>query len=312
MVRLCFRCFLVVLTCLMNGCIGIDYLDDPMVEQFISLPNDIVALKTGESFQITPEYYDQYGVARKVDFSYSSLHPTILEVSASGLVKAIGTGTGVITINYRNEASTSLRFNVVRDGTQVALVKITAEKSRLRPGEQTPLSLEASSIDGTPVSATEVEWFSENSSIAEVNSEGRVTAKAFGKVDIHAKVSGVKSNVIQFTVETDRVSGTFVPAGGYRAKGTAVLSRENGKLILRLENDFETSFALGTYVYLANSTNGQTVRTEGLEIAEIKTNGAHTFDLSSRFPQLSITDYSHVIILCKPASVTFGFAQLKN
>jgi hypothetical protein len=62
---------------------------------------------------------------------------------------------------------------------------------------------------------------------------------------------------------------------------------------------------------MANVTNGSQVKANGLEVAQITTNGAKSFNLSALRPGIKLTDYSYVIILCKPASVTFGYAELK-
>jgi hypothetical protein len=53
------------------------------------------------------------------------------------------------------------------------------------------------------------------------------------------------------------------------------------------------------------------VRASGLEVAQIVDNGAKTFNLSNIKPGIGLNDYKYVIILCKPASVTFGYAELK-
>ena len=67
----------------------------------------------------------------------------------------------------------------------------------------------------------------------------------------------------------------------------------------------------GTFVYLANSTNGATVRSAGVELGQIFKDGTHSFDISQLNNAIGLNDYKYVIILCKPASVTFGFAELK-
>jgi hypothetical protein len=85
----------------------------------------------------------------------------------------------------------------------------------------------------------------------------------------------------------------------------------NGKLTLTLSDNFETSFALGTFVYLANSTAGSAVRSQGLELGEVKTNGAKSFDITAINGNVKIDTYRYAIILCKPASLTFGYADLK-
>jgi hypothetical protein len=53
------------------------------------------------------------------------------------------------------------------------------------------------------------------------------------------------------------------------------------------------------------------VRASGLEVAQISTNGAKTFDITAIRPATGLFDYQYVIILCKPASLTFGYAELK-
>lgn len=78
-----------------------------------------------------------------------------------------------------------------------------------------------------------------------------------------------------------------------------------------MSSNFETSFALGTFIYLANSTSGSSVRSTGLEVAEIKNNGAKTFNITQIKSNATLTDFKYVVILCKPASLTFGFAELK-
>jgi hypothetical protein len=109
-------------------------------------------------------------------------------------------------------------------------------------------------IRGETLTGKTVEWFSENAAILRVDANGQATALAGGVAAVHAKVNGVKSNSVDLTVGADR-AGPFVPAGGYAASGTAMLRTENGQVILDLGPNFRTSFALGTYIYLANSTN---------------------------------------------------------
>jgi hypothetical protein len=72
-----------------------------------------------------------------------------------------------------------------------------------------------------------------------------------------------------------------------------------------------TDFALGTFIYLANNnSSGTAIRNEGIELGEIKTNGSHTFNVTQNFPNATLSQFEYVIVLCKPASIPFGFAQL--
>lgn len=294
------------------SCIGTDFQDDPTVEPKIELEAEQIGLIKNEQLQLSPKYFNEFGQEELVSFNFTSTNPTLVEVNSAGLVTAKSPGTGFIQIRFGQKAMNSLQVNVVNDPTEVAVVKISTAKQVLFPGQKTQMDIIIQNLNGQNLDDKAIQWFSENETIATVDQIGLVTAMKFGRTDIHAKVSGVKSNPITISVEVEQVSGTFVPAGGYRAKGMAFLNQENGKLILRLSSDFETSFALGTFVYLANSTNGQEIRASGLEIAEIRTNGAHTFDISGKFPDVRITNYKYVIIFCKPAGVTFGFAEMRN
>lgn len=302
---------ILVFLLVLSGCIGVDYLDDPIVGESIETESQPIALLKGNSFQATARYYNQYGIEQPVDLVWASSSPVIASVSANGLVTANASGQATIVVSF-NTIQSSFQVNVVLDETQVASIEVTVPENQtsLAIGGTKSLSATVKNINGQPLMGRTVEWFSENTSIASVDNTGLVTGLGMGMADIHAKSEGVKSNVITFSVGGGR-SGSFVGAGGYTAVGTATLSLMDNKLILQFSNNFQTSFALGTFVYLANSTNGAQVRASGLEVAQITTNGAKTFDITAISPTTGLLDYQYVIILCKPASLTFGYAELK-
>jgi Bacterial Ig-like domain (group 2) len=215
-----------------------------------------------------------------------------------------------VVASYGNVLSSSVNITVVSTGNQVAKVEIGSDKISIGAGESHALTVMVKNINDEILTGRAVQWFSENASIATVSSNGVVTGVSTGLVDIHAKVEGVKSNILNFSIGGG-LSGSFISAGGYKAMGMASLKDEGGKIILEFSNNFEASFALGTFVYMANVTNGLQVKANGLEVAQITTNGAKSFNLSAVSPGIKLTDYKYVIILCKPASVTFGYAELK-
>lgn len=301
--------YIAFLLLLFGSCTGTDYVDDLQIGQKIEIENTQVALKPGENVQLAAMYYDDYGIKKEVMLQFSSSDTRVAEVDSTGKITAHIAGSSVVEVSYNGVAGPLVNVNVVAGVNDVAIVEVTAPVSSLNPGEKTQLALSVENINMEGLSGRQVEWFSENESILTVNATGEVTAVTAGVAAVHAKVDGVKSNSVNITVGSLR-TGTFVKAGGYQAKGTASMGIENGKLILKLSEDFETSFALGTYIYLANTTNGKTVRSAGLEISEINTNGAKSFDISALYPDVKIYDYRYVIILCKPATVTFGYADL--
>jgi len=303
--------YVVTMIFLLISCIGVDYEDDPIVGERIEVDQQQVALRVNETHQVEATFYDQYGLQKSTALMWSSSNSTIASVNQQGLITAHLVGQVSVLVTA-NTAELAIAVNVVLDDNQVARVEIAAPQNQNTLGIDETILLSASvkNIENMILTERSVEWFSENASIATVNNQGVVTGTGQGMVDIHAKSEGVKSNIITLSVGQGR-SGSFISAGGYKAVGMAKLSVMDNKLILELSNNFETSFALGTYIYLANTTNGAQVRASGLEIAQITTNGAKTFNVSAISPTTGLLDYKYAIILCKPASVTFGYAEFK-
>jgi hypothetical protein len=59
------------------------------------------------------------------------------------------------------------------------------------------------------------------------------------------------------------------------------------------------------------NSNASTVKSAGLELGQISVNGTHSFDITAINSTVKLGDYKYVIILCKPATVIFGYAELK-
>ncbi len=245
----------VVHLAMLLGCFGTDYVDDPIVGERIEISVSQVALRVDETQPLSATYYDQYGIERLVELNWMSSVSQVATVDSKGLVKGITAGQSVVVASYGATISSSVNITVVEDDTQVAKVEITspANKISLEVDESHSLLVSVKNINDEILEGRTVEWFSENSSIATV-SNGVVTGVTTGLVDIHAKVEGVKSNVLNFSVGAG-LTGSFVSAGGYKASGMASLKEMDGDIFLEFSNNFETSFALGTYVYMSNVTN---------------------------------------------------------
>ena len=305
--KITFAKVLIFFCCL--GCVGVDYVDDPMVPPRIEVNTTVVALYPDQTATLEATYFDEYGINRQVDFTWTSSDVSIATV-IGGEVHALRLGQTIVQPVFGNTLGPLIVVTVADDPNAVASVEITADKVTLGVGESLTLSARVSNVDGVRIDGKRLEWFSENSSIVSVNSNGVVTGVSIGVAAIHAKTDGIKSNSIDFTVADNFRQGEFVQAGGYDASGSARLYDENGRIKLTLSNDFNTSFALGTFIYLANSTNSSLVRTNGLELGQIFNDGSHNFDVTALSPTVGLNDYRYVVILCKPATVTFGYADL--
>jgi Bacterial Ig-like domain (group 2)/Electron transfer DM13 len=293
------------------GCVGTDYVDDPIIGEKIILADETIALIPGQQYQAFAEYYDQYGIARDVAFTWESSEPSIADVTSAGLIMAKTVGQSLVQPSYKNFLGPHIMVTVVSDPDAVATVEIVPVTTSLAVGAKVQLQAVVKNINGNVLNGKVVEWFSENSSIISVTASGLVEAIGNGIAAVHAKVEGVKSNNLSFTVNGMVRSAMFVSAGGYQTVGTAKLEIVNNQLILTFSSDFDTDFALGTFIYLANSTNGSTVRSTGFEVGQITTDGAKTFNITQLNPNIGLNDYRYVIVLCRPASVTFGYADLK-
>lgn len=299
---------------LLPACIGVDYIDDPVIGAKIEITSGLqIPLMPSQTTQIEAVYYDEYGIEKVVEMDWTTSKPSVATVDQNGLVTAVNGGQTVIQASYNGILSSTVNINVVLGPDDVAVVTLTLTQTNLEIGQSVDLSdhIKVTNINGDELFGKTAEWFSENESILSVDETGVVTAIGNGIAGIHAKVEGVKSNSVNFVVGMSRVAD-FESAGGYTAIGTATLRLQGEDLILEFSDNFQTSFALGTFVYLANSTNGPTVRSNGFEVAQITTNGSKTFNISDLDDNIGLFDYRYVIILCKPAQVTFGYADLNN
>ena len=303
---------LFVLTMLMNSCIGTDQLDDPK-DPAILVNATSASLEIGNTYQIEATYYYNMWVAdENAQLLWRSDNPEVASVNQEGLVTGQSKGQTRISIVYPGEDTTTVTVNVVGDLNDVSEVLISAPSSSLEIGASMQLGLEVYNLGGDPyIGDGDTIWSVSNERVATIDQDGNLSGVGDGRVDAVATVAGVASEPLPVMVGMQARTGSFQGVGSYQADGTCELAEaDNGDLTLTFSNDFATSFALGTFVYLANTTDGAAVRAQGLELGEITTNGSKFFNVTSKRPETELDEYRYVIILCKPASITFGFADL--
>jgi hypothetical protein len=270
----------------------------------------LLGLQKGEKQLVSIEYLNQYGVKENPTLTWAVEKPAVASVS-NNEITALTEGCTLIS-GSDGKISISINLTVAENGTAVASVIIESPiNSPLAVNQTVQLkaTLKNSQNENISSSGKIIEWFSENKDILSVTSEGLVSAKANGAAEIHAKFDNcVKSNSIKFNVGAAAGvrTGTFVSAGGYSAVGTVTMEEMGSKVVVTLSSNFQASVALGTFIYLANSTAGGAVKTAGLELGPWSS-GAKTYDV----PGVTLSQYKYVVVLCKPAGITFGFAELK-
>ncbi len=150
-----------------------------------------------------------------------------------------------------------------------------------------------------------------------ISETGLVTAQADGTAAITVTVDGLASEPYPLTVGAPVAaerSGSLQGKSGYVATGTVTLSRNGqGDVLLTTSDDFKVSLALGTFLYLSNSEAGGATATSGLEVADVSRalEGEQTFNVTAIDSTVDLDTYQYVVVLCKPARLTFGSAELK-
>lgn len=302
---------LIFLGFLMSQCVGVDYLDDPIIGESIEISTDPIAVMVGKTERAKITFKDKYGIEREVNPVWATSSPDIASVDEIGIVTGKKSGQTFLIVSHNTVKDTAL-VTVVGDAAAVAKVEVTESVTILSIGQSVTLTAIVKNINNQSISGKIVNWQSSNELVLSINSAGVATANTNGTASVIAVVDGVTSNPVNFNVGNTSRMGVFEKSGGYEASGTSKLSLENNRLILKLESDFKTSFALGTFIYLSNTnTNASTVKAAGLELGQISVNGMHSFDITAINSSVKLGDYKYVIILCKPATVIFGYAELK-
>ncbi len=294
----------------LGGCIGTDLVDDPVVEGQLEIVPERMALLVGTTEMADATYFNTFGIEEAVPVTWSTEPQEVATVDANGLVTGNAPGQAFLLATYFITKD-SIRVTVVQNETEVAMVDITAPQTSLSIGESISIIAMAKNINGGMASGSGALWFSTDETVVSVDGTGTATGKATGVAKVYATIDGVFSNEIEITVGGGKRMGTFQSANGYDASGMATMEVIDGEIILTFSDDFMTDFALGTFIYLANdNSSGTAIRNEGVELGEITTNGSHTFNVTENFPDVTLSQFEYVIVLCKPASIPFGFAQL--
>lgn len=303
---------LIYLFILMTSCIGIDEVEDPIVGAFIVTNQVQIAMLLGDSAVVSGTYHDQYGIPQGTSILWEADDPDIAVANQDGSVLSAGLGQTNVYGYVGDTQSEPILTTVVATTTEVAMISLSSNQGAQIGIDQTSqLTAVITNLNDEVLTGESIAWFSSDTSVFTIDSSGLLTGKSTGFAQAYAMVNGLESNRLGIRVGVTSRTGSFLPLGGYDAAGSVELSiGQNGDLLLALGSNFQTSFALGTYIYLSNSTNGSATATGGLEIAEITTGGAALFNVSDVDPNVQIDDYNYVIILCKPASLSFGFAEL--
>jgi uncharacterized protein YjdB len=148
-------------------------------------------LKVGESAQTVITLYDAAGnVLSGRTITYSTEDPSVLSVSATGVVKGMGAGHtrmiatsgGVVGLEGFDVTSTTT--------STVSTISVSPSSTTLAVGQTTQAVATAKDAQGATVSGGTFTWTTSNPAVATVSSSGLVSAASAGTATIHAASSG--------------------------------------------------------------------------------------------------------------------------
>ena len=95
-----------IISFLLQGCIGIDIVDDPMIDPFVAISPRIDDLQIGQSQQFTATYYDAFGNPMDTAILWRSTNTDRLTIDANGLATSIDTGSVSVIASVGSAADT--------------------------------------------------------------------------------------------------------------------------------------------------------------------------------------------------------------
>ena len=162
----------------------------------VSLNTKSVTLAAGKEYKLSSHVKISPSNALDDEITYKSSDETVAKVSESGTITAVSAGTATITVTCGGK-SAEFKVTVTGKGTTASgteLLNITVSKLRMYEGRTYNLSVNKRNV-GT------VTFSSSNTSIATVDSSGKVTGVSAGTCTITAvSESGKTSDTVEVTV----------------------------------------------------------------------------------------------------------------
>jgi hypothetical protein len=294
------------------SCVETDFVLDPQTskaEGSISVMTNSQSLLVSKSMQLQASAYDsENNPVSSVQFNWSSTNEAIITVDQSGLVSGISAGQAWVVVSASGYKSDSTLISVLSNNQQLASIVVTPNFASLMPGEMQQFTAQGFDGSSQPINNLTFVWSSSDENVVSISSTGLATANNSGSANIIASYDGIQSSNVRVDVAGNSKSGTFMgnPATSYNVSGSAELISSNGQLTLNFGSDFSSSNGPGLYVYLSPVNS---VTSNSVELGElISTTGAQSYSVQSGY---SLSDFSYVIIHCKPFSVSFGSAEIK-
>ena len=234
------------------------------VPETVVLNASVVNLNKGKTYTLVPTITPDNALTA---YTWTSSDNDIATVDENGKVKAVAIGTAIITVSTSNNKTATCKINVKRTPTNVEL-----NKTSMTLGEGQTYTLTPTL---TPASAyTTYKWSSSNTTVASVNSSGKVGARAVGTATITVTTANGKTATCKVTVkrgpDSIKPAKTEITLGaGQSYNMTYTLSPSNAVTVC-------TWSSSKTSVAKVSSTGKITARNSGTATITLKTSNGKT------------------------------------
>lgn len=161
----------------------------------LSLDITSVTLKKGNTYKMKVTVFPLSATNKTV--TYTSNNKSVVTVDKTGTVKAVGSGTATVTAKSSNGKTVKCKFTVKIPKIEVSKVTLNKSTLSLNVGDTQQLT---ATINPSNATNKNIEWQSNNTSVATVSSTGKVTAKKVGTATILVVASNGMSATCKITV----------------------------------------------------------------------------------------------------------------
>jgi uncharacterized repeat protein (TIGR01451 family) len=273
----------------------------PVTTVEVSPPSTTLPVGDSARFTATARAADGSIVGGKVPV-WTSAPGTIASVRADGMARALAAGTATISATIdgiRGDASLNVRASV----QAVTTVRVDPASASVGVGDTLTFIATALASDGSPIAGRPAGWSSSNTAVADIDANGRITAKAAGSTSIRATVDGVVGQATLTVVASTVATVTVDPPSSTLAVGgsitlTAILRAQNGTEIKGPRVLWSTSSALVATVDTAGRVTARGVGNATITAtADGKSGTAQIFVVTQPVSSVDITPVSPALFV---------------
>lgn len=211
----------------------------PTTVSSVTLYAPTQSLSVGQTVQSVVTLKDAQGnTLSGRTITYSTTNPSVVTVSATGVIKAVGPGAAAVKATSGGVTGSD-GFTVTAATTStLASITVNPATSSLTPGQSTQATAVAKDAQGNAIANTSFTWTTSNPSVATVSSSGLVAAIGSGSAVISASASGytgsmavtVSASAAAVASVTVSLSTNSLAVGG-AAQGSVTLRDAQGNVL---------------------------------------------------------------------------------